>query len=163
VFLPPDCHSDVQALYAYWDRKRGGRSMPSRDDIDPIEIAGLLSQIFMVDVQNEGRDLTYRLFGTGLVALFGRELTGRPVGEGQLTHVAEEARARYRAIARDRRPFFHQARLREPCNDFTDVERLILPLSPNDVRVDIMIGMVVPVRWQAPHIVVPAPRRVSAG
>jgi hypothetical protein len=162
VLLPPDSHADIHALYAYWDGKRAGRSMPARADLDPVDIAGLMPQVFMVDVDGEGRDLTYRLFGTGLVMLFGRDLTGQRVGEGLLTHAAEEARARYRGIVRDRRPFYHQARLREPRNDFTDVERLILPLSPNDVRVDMLIGMVMPMRWSVQPSAAPVPR-LSAG
>jgi hypothetical protein len=132
--------------------------MPSRADLDPTDIPALMPQVFMIDVRGDGRDLIYRLFGTGLVMLFGRELTGQRVGEGLLTHAAEEARARYRGIVRDRRPFYHQARLRERRNDFTDVERLILPLSPDDVRVDMVIGMVMPMRWSARPAAAPVPR-----
>jgi hypothetical protein len=163
VILPSDTHADIRALYAYWDRKRAGRSMPARADFDPIDIPTLMPQIFIVDVRNDGRDLTYRLFGTGLVMLFGRELTGQRVGEGQSVNAANESRARYCAIVRDRLPYFHQARLREPHNDFTDIERLILPLSPNDVRVDMLIGMVIPIRWSSLPASIPSQRRLNAG
>jgi hypothetical protein len=146
-------------LYAYWDRKRAGRSMPARADIQPVEIAALMPQVFIVDVGGDGR-LVYRLFGTALVALFGREMTGRPVAEGLEVDAAEEARNRYRTVIRDRKPLFHVARLREPRNDFTEVERLILPLSPNDVRVDMVIGIVVPRRVMATRPL-PLLRRVS--
>ena len=137
--------------------------MPARGDIDPLDIPALMPQIFIVDVRDDGRDLTYRLFGTGLVMLFGREITGLHVGEGLAAHAAEEARSRYRGIVRERLPFFHQARLHEPHNDFTEVERVILPLAPNDVRVDMLIGMVVPRRWVSRPAAAPVPRRLSAG
>jgi hypothetical protein len=135
--------------------------MPARKDIEPLEIAGLMPQVFIVDAASEG-ELTYRLFGTSLVALFGREMTGRPMAEGLPPQAAEDARARYRTVMRERRPLYHQAQLREPRNNYTEVERLILPLSPNDIRVDMMIGMVVPRRLIVARAM-PALRRVSGG
>jgi hypothetical protein len=145
VLIPSESLPQIQALYAYWERKRAGRSMPSRADIQPVEIARLMPHVFIVDVAEDG-GLTYRLFGTALVALFGREMTGRPLGDGLAADAADEARARYRLVIRDRKPYFHVARLVEPCNDFSEVERLLLPLSPNDVRIDMVIGIVVPRR-----------------
>jgi hypothetical protein len=136
--------------------------MPARADIQPGEIAPLIAQVYIVDASSEGCELIYRLFGTSLVALFGREMTGRPMAEGLPPQAAEEARARYRTVIRDRRPLYHQAQLHEPRNNYTEVERLILPLSPNDIRVDMMIGMVVPKRLLVAQAV-PAPRRVSGG
>jgi hypothetical protein len=159
--LPSDAHSNIQALYAYWDRKRAGRSMPARADIQPVEIAPLMPQAYIVDASDDGK-LSYRLFGTSLVALFGREMTGRPMAEGLPAQAAEEARARYRTVIRDRQPLYHQAQLHEPRNNYTEVERLILPLSPNDIRVDMMIGIVVPKRLIVAQAM-PALRRVSGG
>lgn len=140
--LPSDAHPTIQALYAYWDRKRADRSMPSRADIEPLDIAALMPQVFIVDAGAEDVKLTYRLFGTGLVSLFGREMTGRPVAEGLPTPAAEEALDRYRTVIRERRPLYHQARLHEPRNDYTEVDRLLLPLSRNDIRVDMVMGIV---------------------
>jgi hypothetical protein len=162
VFFPSDAHPKIHALYAYWDRKRAGRSMPGRADIQPVEIAPLMPCVFIVDVAAEDGALTYRLFGTELVALFGREMTGRPVADALPHAVAEAARARYRTVIRDRRPFYHQARLHEPRNDFTDVERLLLPLSPNDVCVDMVMGIVVPKPISRAQTE-PVLRRVSGG
>jgi len=162
VLLPTDAHPNIQALYAYWDRKRAGRSMPARADIRPVEIAGLMPQVFIVEAAGEGGEMIYRLFGTFLVALFGREMTGRPMAEGLPAEAAEESRARYRTVIRDRRPLYHQAPLCEPRNNYTEVERLILPLSPNDIRVDMMIGIVVPKRLIVAQAI-PALRRISGG
>ena len=161
--LPTDAHPNIQALYAYWDRKRAGRSMPARADIQPVEIAGLMPQIYIVDAAQDGGELTYRLFGTALVALFGREMTGRPMAEGLPPEAAEEARARYRTVIRERRPLYHRAQLHEPRNNYTEVERLILPLSPNDIRVDMLIGIVIPKRLLVAQALPSLWRRVSGG
>lgn len=128
-------------------------------DIDPTEIAPLMPRIFIIDAGREDGKLAYRLFGTALVSLFGREMTGRAVGERLPTEAAEEALAHYRGVIRDRHPLYHEARLREPSNDYTDVERLLLPLSPDDIRFDMVMGIVVPKRVIAAQAI-PAMRRL---
>ncbi|MBL8837072.1 MAG: PAS domain-containing protein [Alphaproteobacteria bacterium] len=143
LFLPADCHPMIRALYDYWAGRRGGRAMPGRVDLDPIDVPALLPYVFMVDTPPSG-PMTYRVFGTALVALFGRELTGRPVGEGAQPEHAPEVLARYARIVAERRPFYHRARLFEQSNDFTDIERVILPLSADGIEVDQLIGMTIP-------------------
>lgn len=60
----------------YWDSKRGGRHMPARRDIDPLEMADLLPNVVLVDVQREPLDFRYRLIGTAIVARLGHDDTG---------------------------------------------------------------------------------------
>lgn len=66
-------HSATQALYAYWDTIRGDRSAPERSEVDPTAIRGILADIFMLEVDAQGR-YPFRLAGTRICALFGREL-----------------------------------------------------------------------------------------
>ena len=68
-------HSSSQQLYAYWEKQRGTRPAPERGDIDPAPIRHALGDIFMLaaDFVDEQR---YRLAGTRICALFGRELKG---------------------------------------------------------------------------------------
>ncbi|MBI3452005.1 MAG: PAS domain-containing protein [Rhodospirillales bacterium] len=141
--MPSDCHAKIQALYEYWQRRRGTRRIPSRSDIDPLDVPVLLPHLFLIDVPLAGWPLTYRLAGTAVAALFGQELTGQAVGEGTLNDYRDEVHVRYAAIIASQRPFYHQARLRERTNDFTDIERLILPLSDDEKRVNMLLGMVV--------------------
>src|ERR1051325_9903462 len=82
-------HRTLVALYRYWDGKRGARAMPARRDLDPSEIVRLLPHIYMVDVQSDPLRFRYRLIGTAIVNLLGRDYTGRMVdaatyGEGQI-------------------------------------------------------------------------------
>lgn len=142
LLLPAECHPKIRALYDYWDGRRRGRAMPARADLDPIDIPALLPNVFMVDAPAVG-PMTYRVFGTALVVLFGRDLTGLPLGEGARPEHVPEVRARYARIVAERRPFYHRARLFEQGNDFTDVERVILPLSPDGIQVDQLIGMTI--------------------
>src|SRR5260370_17327555 len=59
----PDGQS-LAAIYQYWDGKRRGRLMPSRADIDPIELKPYLPQLVLLDVEGEPPRFRYRLVGT---------------------------------------------------------------------------------------------------
>ena len=41
------CHERVRAIYRYWDGKRNGRLMPSRADLDPVDIPKLLPDAYL--------------------------------------------------------------------------------------------------------------------
>lgn len=62
---------DLLKLLDYWRSKRCGRAMPSRKDIDPIEIPWALSRIFLVDY-DLADGFHYRLAGAEVAAAFGR-------------------------------------------------------------------------------------------
>lgn len=57
-------HPVIQEAYTYWNRKRGDRPMPSRDDIDPIDIPGIIPHIILIDVEHDPLDFRFRLIGT---------------------------------------------------------------------------------------------------
>jgi hypothetical protein len=66
-------HVTSRSLYAYWDNLRGQRAAPERADIEPGEIRDLLADMFILELS--GPSAEFRLAGTRLCALFGRELT----------------------------------------------------------------------------------------
>jgi hypothetical protein len=68
-------HPSAQALFAYWNERRGNRPAPERGDIDPAAIRHALGDTFMLaaDFVDE---LRFRLAGTRVCALFGREIKG---------------------------------------------------------------------------------------
>jgi hypothetical protein len=67
----------LRRLYDYWVAKRGDRPAPSRRDIDPVEIPGLLGFVNIYEVQSEPRDFKVRLNGSEVAAMLGREITGK--------------------------------------------------------------------------------------
>jgi hypothetical protein len=60
-------------LFEYWNRRRGHRLAPERADIEPAAIRHLLSDTFFLTADAAGT-FPFRLAGTRLCALFGREL-----------------------------------------------------------------------------------------
>ena len=60
-------------LFQYWNRLRDGRRAPRRTEIEPADIKTLLGDTFILESGPLG-DATFRLAGTRLCAIYGREL-----------------------------------------------------------------------------------------
>ncbi|MES1990384.1 MAG: PAS domain-containing protein [Pseudomonadota bacterium] len=94
-----------KAVHAYWNQKRGARTMPARADINPVDLREHLGWIMMVEVLDDMADFRYRLIGTKVTRYFVNNSTGqtvsdvfRPFGAG----VVKGVQAVYRKVARDR-------------------------------------------------------------
>lgn len=68
-------HRSNRELFAYWNERRGARLAPERTDIDPAAIRHVLGDTFVLAANGFG-GYPFRLAGTRLCALFGRELKG---------------------------------------------------------------------------------------
>lgn len=66
-------HATTRILFAYWDSLRGERAAPERGEIRPGSMRHVLADAFIL--ANES-DTTFRLAGTRICALFGRDLAG---------------------------------------------------------------------------------------
>jgi hypothetical protein len=118
------CRPATAAFYRYWDGKRRDRAMPSRADIDPLEMSSWLAGTALVDVKHtpDGPapyELRYRLVGTRPTALRGQE-NYRLVITGK-THVYDWDRT--------------------PATDgfSREAETLLLPLSADGETVDMVL------------------------
>ena len=128
-------------LYRYWDERRGGREMPSRADIEPADIPRLLPILLLVDVE-PGSGLRYRLIGTEFVTVANRDVTGRrfadvfPPGpyRDYIFALYDELMLRRRPIYTEGvSPIAGSSRSRY-------TRRLMLPLSADGVRIDMVLG-----------------------
>ncbi|HZL60757.1 MAG TPA: PAS domain-containing protein [Pseudolabrys sp.] len=68
-------HQSTRAVFDYWNKKRETRPAPARADIDPTEIRHALGDTFMLAADFVDQ-LRFRLAGTRVCALFGREIKG---------------------------------------------------------------------------------------
>jgi hypothetical protein len=73
-------HPTSRMLFSYWDALRGDRTAPERGEIEPGAIRHILADTFILEVGADNR-ATFRLGGTRLCALFGRELQGEALHE----------------------------------------------------------------------------------
>src|SRR5687768_435566 len=65
----------TRELFYYWNALRGSRIAPMRDDINPGAIRGRLADIFLLALNTESGH-AFRLAGSSVCALFGKELKG---------------------------------------------------------------------------------------
>jgi len=66
-------HPSNRELHDYWNERRGSRLAPERADIEPSAIRQVLGDTFVLATDAMGH-YPFRLAGTRLCALFGREL-----------------------------------------------------------------------------------------
>lgn len=68
----------LSAVYEFCATRCGGRAMPRRADIDPVELPRFaLPYLMLLDVFDGGARFRWRLIGTEVVNRFGRDATGR--------------------------------------------------------------------------------------
>jgi hypothetical protein len=68
-------HPSIRELFDYWNERRGRRIAPTRADIEPAAIRGVLADAFILS-GDPRRSYTFRIAGTRVCALFGRGLKG---------------------------------------------------------------------------------------
>jgi hypothetical protein len=122
------CHPDILIMLAYWEDKKRGRHMPSRDDIDPTDLIRFLPYITLVDVVDDARRFVYRLVGTGEVEVRGFDPTGKSVADGFFAASPEAAVANYQKVCDSRAPFYEQDAF-QTVDRYVNEANLFLPLS----------------------------------
>ncbi len=65
--------ASTRDVFSHWDKCRGIRQLPSREEIQPGAIRRALGDVFMLDLE-PGYGHPFRLAGTRMCGLFGREL-----------------------------------------------------------------------------------------
>lgn len=68
-------HRVTRSLLEYWRNRRQGQPAPSRADIEPADIHGLLGDTFVLECDS-GAGAQFRLAGTRICVIFTRELRG---------------------------------------------------------------------------------------
>ena len=131
----------LRQLIGYWNGKRGTRALPALGDIDPTEIPPLLAQVWLCDrLAGSGR-FRYRLAGEKVNAFWGFSIAGKYIDEivppDRAASVIEKAR-----MACELPAVLHDHVCLSLTEELTETgERLILPLSDDGVRVNVLLGI----------------------
>lgn len=141
-------HPLLRRVFAYWQERAAAKGgLPSRADIDPVDLAGLdlaaLPALSLIEVKRDagGDRLRYRVVGSLHVEIMGRDATGEIIDLGSAEDDAASA-----AIATGRP--IHAERRFSPANDRTlAFEALVCPLASDGRKVDMLLSVVAP-RYQ---------------
>jgi hypothetical protein len=70
-------HASTQEVFEYWNARRGARAVPDRTEIEPAAIRRVLADTFILSF-DPMTGHPFRVAGTRVCALFGREIKGEP-------------------------------------------------------------------------------------
>jgi hypothetical protein len=117
----------IRTLNAYWQARAKGR-MPSRSEIDPVDVRELLPNLMMVDVIGEPARFRYRLVGTRVMQYTGFDFTGCCLDE-MIFQGRDFMEQCYRRMLAERRPIFGNYAWLVRSRHFGQCEFGLFPLS----------------------------------
>jgi hypothetical protein len=129
-----------EELFAYWASLRAGGRLPGRGDIDPGRFKRHLPTVSLTDVVPEPADYRIRLAGTALYGVYGREITGRRLGEVYAPPAADYWRLELNRVVTERRPSVGAHNLAWRGASHLSILWLRLPLASNGRDVDMILG-----------------------
>ena len=135
--------SPLRELHCYWSKRRDGRSMPARADIDIALIPTLLQYVFLVDVIEDGRDFRFRLAGTHFRETTGQAVTGQLIAEVFPQQFGDEVRRIWSKVVEERRPVLGRGNLWITGREYVKWEGTVLPLASDDCAINMLLGGVV--------------------
>ena len=133
------CHASLRQLYEYWDMRRGGRSMPARSDLDPVDLKQLLPVLILIDVVPDARRYIYRLVGTREVEMRGRDPTGRSILEAYYGESAEGTTFYLDRVVQRREPVLYRGTYQPLSTRIQCDDVLFLPLSKDGEAVNMIM------------------------
>ncbi len=132
----------LRRLLQAWDRWRAGRSLPSRGDFQPEDLAYLLGHLFLLDIVSAetGPRFRYRLFGSAVTDYRGFDLTGRFLDQHPDPHFALRAHAAYLQAMQARQPLWASVSGTTATGMSANFEGLILPLARDGETPDMLLA-----------------------
>lgn len=144
--------SPIRFLLDYWTSLKPADDIPLASAISPLEMRPALGHILLIDLLEDGWNGRFRLYGTKIAEMYGRDMTGRLLSDiDGGNYISVFFRALNRAISLRRQPVYshHEP---PPHVSVKSWRRLALPLAGEDGRVArLMVGNV-PGDWRPPSL-----------
>ncbi|MFQ5772966.1 MAG: PAS domain-containing protein [Kiloniellaceae bacterium] len=141
MFDPVDIKDPrLRDLYNYWESKKRGDRLPARADIDPVEIPGLLRNVALVRVIGDAEDFEIVLAGSRIEEVHGRSLKGVSISTLREKLETSPAIRQYAEVVRHAEPRYREGDLKIFGKEHWWSHRLLLPLSSDGKRVDMMLA-----------------------
>ncbi|TXH39098.1 MAG: PAS domain-containing protein [Rhodospirillaceae bacterium] len=132
----------IRRLYEYWMTQKGGRAMPSRQDIDPADIPALLPYIIMTRLEYAPFRVRYTLVGTRCVENGAFDYTGHYLDELYFrTEHDTDWHEVYSLLSREKLPILGLCEVKFDNGLLKPYAIAILPLSSNGETVDQTIAL----------------------
>lgn len=127
----------LRGLRDYWLGLLGeGRAMPAPEAVDPVAIPMLLPHVVLADVSHDPLRFRYRLIGTKVTALAGRDATGRWIDLDLYGDNTDRVLWAYRRCAETRAPVAVRESVQFVDKDWIVIEVMLMPLGGTNDQVD---------------------------
>ena len=133
----------LKDLLVYWEEKRRGRPMPLAGELAPVDLSFILPNSLWVEVEHEPRRYRYRRVGTELERIYGSSIEGLYIDEMPGFLYRRIASRAYAEVVDGREPVCRTLNF-SMTSWFAKYERLLLPVSQDGTRVDVVLGAIVP-------------------
>jgi hypothetical protein len=144
--LPPEPGSlesynpRLARLHDYWIGKCAGRPLPSRADIEPLEMKEWLGNLLLAEFFGGIEHYRVRLDGSNLIGYGGKDRTGK--GSEVLT--SDEERnlivAQYKPVLDTAQAAYYETQFQNSEGRFLREQKLLLPLSDNGSLVNMVLA-----------------------
>ena len=125
----------IDAAWSHWDAMRGGRPMPSRADLDPLDVPLLLPSTILVEVLHDPLDFRYRLLGTELDRIVSHNYKGLRFSEIPLIGRDGQIWQDHETVVRTRAPLRAAVRYIGADDGVRGLSHGLFPLSNDGVAV----------------------------
>lgn len=127
-------------LHDYWIAKCAGRTMPSRADIEPLEMKDWLGNLLLAEFFGGVENYRVRLDGTNLIGFAGKDRTGK--GSEVLTSTEERNLiiAQYKPVLDEAQPAYFETKFVNSEGRFLREQKLLLPLSTDGAVVNMVLA-----------------------
>jgi len=121
-------------LAEYWLSKRAGRPMPTRGDIDPLDIVWALPNVYLVDYERASGTYRYRLAGSDIEAVYQHALGSRSMRGATLRDFLDADKAdlverRWSGLVTRGDIIYMRGLIYHAADRILTGERLLLPLA----------------------------------
>jgi hypothetical protein len=137
-------HTSSRAFFAYWDAKRGHARAPDRCDIEPSAIRELLGDVFVLSCDEAG-GYPFRVAGTRLCALFGRDLKEASFSALFAAETRSEIQEIVSVVANEMIPAIAGVKATCPHGAATHLELLLLPFNARAHEPMSLTGLLAPI------------------
>lgn len=130
-------------LYEWWRAHHANGKLPSRRQIDPVDLKFLLGNLMIVAVARDPLRFHFRLIGTDLVAHMKRDWSGKPLATYPDAEFREHLQKTYEEVVRSGQPVANTRRLLVD-GRYYRYDGLVLPLASDGETIDCLLIGIVP-------------------
>ena len=127
-------------LHDYWIGKCAGQVLPSRADIEPLEMKEWLGNLLLAEFFGSVEHYRVRLDGSNLIGYGGKDRTGK--GSEVLTSDEERKLivTQYKPVLDTAQPAYFETQFLNSEGRFLREQKLLLPLSDNGSLVNMVLA-----------------------